>query len=122
MSEKRIRFSKEARKAVWEKYDGHCAYCGIPLKLEDMQVDHLDPVYTDGSNDFNNLMPSCRSCNNYKRAHTLETFREYLEAIPNTLRRDSVTFKVGERFGMVKQVKEHIKFYFEENENERGHS
>ena len=116
MTGKRKKFTKSLRTSVWEKYAGHCAYCGAPLELVNMQVDV--PVYSGGRHDFDNLMPSCRSCNNYKSAHDLETFREYLEAIPNTLRRDSVTFKVGERFGMVKQDKEHIKFYFEENENE----
>ena len=114
---KRVRFDKKTRMSVWNKYDGHCAYCGIPLKIKDMQVDHLVPVYTGGSHDFDNLMPSCRSCNSYKRAHDLETFRECLEAIPNTLRRDSVTFKIGARFGMIRQDKEHIKFYFEEENN-----
>lgn len=117
MAEKRKKFTKSLRTSVWEKYAGHCAYCGEPLKLVNMQVDHLVPVYSGGSHDFDNLMPSCSSCNNYKRSHDLETFREYLEAIPDTLRRHSVTFKIGERFGVVKQNKEHVKFYFEEEHN-----
>ena len=117
MAEKRKKFIKPLRISIWEKYGGHCAYCGIPLGINNMQVDHLVPVYAGGSNDFDNLMPSCRSCNSYKRAHDLETFREYLEAIPNTLRRDSVTFRIGERFGVVKQNKECVKFYFEEKNN-----
>lgn len=32
---------KEERLQVYQMYDGHCAYCGKPIKYEDMQVDHF---------------------------------------------------------------------------------
>lgn len=35
--------SKKTRLAVYEKYDGHCAYCGREIRYEDMQVDHFKP-------------------------------------------------------------------------------
>ena len=28
------------RRAVYEKYDGHCAYCGRAMEFGKMQVDH----------------------------------------------------------------------------------
>ena len=75
------------REKVYRKYGGRCAYCGNEIEYKNMQVDHLVPQHLfDESqnlmgiemNGFENLMPSCRRCNHYKRAHSLETFRRLL--------------------------------------------
>ena len=70
------------RAAVYEKYDGHCAYCGRKIEYKDMQVDHMIPQVTfyekveiGDVNDMSNLMPACRQCNHYKRANSIEIFR-----------------------------------------------
>lgn len=36
---------KKVRQKVYEKYDGHCAYCGKKLEYKDMQVDHIQSHY-----------------------------------------------------------------------------
>ena len=41
---KRRIIPQEERKKVYEKYNGHCAYCGCEITLEVMQVDHLIPM------------------------------------------------------------------------------
>ena len=79
--------SKKIREEVYRKYDGHCAYCGREIAYKDMQVDHFLPlrawrIEDAGKDDISNLMPSCRMCNHYKRANTLETFRRYIAEIP----------------------------------------
>ena len=72
--------TKEQRKLVYQMYDGHCAYCGCELELKDMQVDHFNSVYAyDGKDELENYMPSCRQCNFYKRACTVEQFRQNLK-------------------------------------------
>ena len=38
---KRKRFGKEIRKAVHNKYNRHCAYCGTEIPIFNMQIDHL---------------------------------------------------------------------------------
>lgn len=43
---KRKAISQKTRKAVYEKYGGHCAYCGCELDYKDMQVDHVDSCST----------------------------------------------------------------------------
>lgn len=83
--------SKSKREAVYRKYNGHCAYCGREISYKDMQVDHFQPlrawgIEDAGTDDLDNLMPSCRMCNHYKRAHSLETFRRYIAEIPRKLR------------------------------------
>ena len=32
------------RQRVYDKYDGHCAYCGREIKMSEMQVDHIIPI------------------------------------------------------------------------------
>lgn len=112
--------TKQQRQQVYEKYNAHCAYCGCELEYKDMQVDHLIPL-----NDWNNthtdeelwsmdnLMPSCRLCNHYKRSYTLEHFREAIEKIPFKLNRDSYIYRVGVKYGMVSANEHSVKFYFE---------
>ena len=113
--------SKKTREAVWNKYNGRCAYCGREIAYKDMQVDHFRPLRAwdtedAGTDDISNLMPACRMCNHYKRANTLETFRRYIAEIPKKLRNDYI-YKVGVVYGNVIENEKSIKFYFEEQED-----
>lgn len=113
--------SKKVREAVYNKYDGHCAYCGKELEPKGWQLDHLIPVqrerfkkYSEEELEcFENYMPACRRCNHYKRAHSLEVFRKYVEEIPAKLYRDNYIYKVGLDYGLVEAHEHKIKFYFE---------
>lgn len=113
--------SKKTRETVYHKYNGHCAYCGRAIAYKDMQVDHLRPrrAYNaegEGTDDISNLMPSCRMCNHYKRANTLETFRRYIQEIPKKLRENYI-YKVGLVYGNVVEAEKPIVFYFEKWKN-----
>lgn len=109
--------SKKTRVAVYKKFDGHCAYCGRHIAYNNMQVDHFKPQRAwnpedSGTDDIVNLMPSCRMCNHYKRAHDLETFRRYIAEIPRKLQENYI-YKVGIAYGNVLENPKAIKFYFE---------
>ena len=109
--------SKKTRQAVYEKFQGRCAYCGREIAYKDMQVDHFKPQRAwnkeeSGTDEINNLMPSCRMCNHYKRAHSLETFRRYIAEIPRKLQENYI-FKVSVVYGNVQVDEKEIKFYFE---------
>ena len=113
-------FSKAIRQAVYDKYNGRCAYCGREIAYKDMQVDHFVAKRgwnESGSDDISNLMPSCRMCNHYKRANSLETFRYYIQEIPRKLRENYI-YKVGVVYGNVLERKKPIVFFFERNGNE----
>lgn len=122
MTGKRKSISPKVREEIFKKYDGHCAYCGKVLQRGAWQVDHLIPVqrerfgrYTDADiNGYKNLLPSCRRCNHYKRAHSLETFRRYIEEIPEKLKEQNYIYKVGLDYGLVEEHPKKIVFYFEE--------
>lgn len=116
---------KSERKAVYEKYDGHCAYCGCEIPFKGFHVDHMNCIknyeYLEeltgiDVHSIENMMPSCGSCNRYKSTYELETFRKMLSGIPKRLARDVSTYNIAVRFGMIEEHNEPIKFYFEKVE------
>lgn len=62
---KRTREFKSWRARQLYKQKGRCAYCKISLKKENIvtHVDHVQPLYYDGKNVFDNFVLSCRRCN-----------------------------------------------------------
>ena len=113
---KRIPFTKEMRAAVYAKTGGRCAYCGVQIPLEKMQVDHLKALFLGGTDDLGNLMPACPSCNHYKSTYTLEGFRAIIGRAPAILERDNATFRNALRLGIIKISCAPIVFYFEKPE------
>ncbi|MHC1772965.1 MAG: HNH endonuclease [Flexilinea sp.] len=116
---KRRKLTKDQRQIIYEKCDGHCAYCGRKINISEMQVDHVKPLSIDGTNAFENLLPSCRGCNNYKSSLTLEKFRKAAEHWPEVLMRDNFTYRNAVRFGLVVPKPAPVIFYFENMLNER---
>lgn len=100
------------RLSVWNKYNGYCAYCGKEISVKDMQVDHIIPVRNGGTDKIANLNPSCRRCNHYKRASSLESFRKKLKTIHERIRENYIV-KVGIDYGIVEIIPFDGIFYFE---------
>lgn len=112
----RRKLSKQERMTVYEKMQGHCAYCGCELKYEDMQVDHVIPLNgwkEQGTDTLDNMLPACRSCNAYKHRMPVEAFRKMVENMPRTLMRDCTTYRNAVRFGLVTPNEHPVVFYFE---------
>lgn len=58
-----------------EEFGYSCAYCLKPeSEVGKMTVDHMTPLSRGGSNDVDNLVPCCRSCNSSKNDKTLLEF------------------------------------------------
>lgn len=125
---KEITYNK--RKIIHEKYNKKCAYCGVSITYKEMQVDHIIPKYrgstdeeinlyglTKGTNDINNLNPSCRSCNASKSTFTIDKWRKELVLKEMRLMRDSSTYRILKRFEIISVVKNQILFYFEKTDN-----
>ncbi len=78
----RVTFSKEERAAIARSQKYRCMYCGVRLRTDNLQIDHMYPVSRGGSNDDDNLQALCRRCNIRKGNHTDEEFRErYYELV-----------------------------------------
>jgi len=104
---------KELRFEIYQKYNGHCAYCGKEIRYKDMQVDHIFPKTGGGTDDFENLNPSCRRCNHYKRSLPLEEFRDWrMRDIHKRIMQNYIV-KVGIDYGIVKIKPFDGLFYFE---------
>lgn len=116
----RRRLSLEEREVVYNKMSGRCAYCGDPIAFGAMQVDHVVPLRKGGEDTLDNMLPACRSCNHYKSTLTVEQFRVAVERMPAVLMRDSVTYKIAVRFGVVFPVPKRVEFYFERRDKREG--
>ena len=121
------------RKAVYDKFNGHCAYCGNPIHFEAFQVDHIVPkhlghfyksitmknhVNGKGENvdSLENLFPSCRRCNHYKRGETLQSFRVTMETLHKRIM-DIYICKVAKDYGIISIKPFDGLFYFERINN-----
>ena len=111
------------RLKTFDKYGGKCAYCGTSLTLKQMQVDHIYPrrrgdikndKIINGENHLSNYNPSCRSCNASKSTFSIDDWRKQIEAKISSLRRDSSSFRMCERFQMIVVLNPNVTFYFEE--------
>lgn len=110
---KRKRLTRVEREKVYNRCNGHCAYCGIKMDFKEMQVDHEYPISRGGDDEIVNMLPACRSCNHRKSEETVDEFRKSVEKQLFCLERDSVTYKNAVRFGQIVPVPHKIIFYFE---------
>ena len=66
--------SNSLRFDVFQRDNHTCQYCGRKAPYVELQVDHLIPVAKDGTDDFDNLVTSCRDCNSGKSAKLIASF------------------------------------------------
>ncbi len=106
------------RIAVYNKYSGHCAYCGEEITLKNFQVDHKHPKCLShfepdlDTNRQDNLMPACRKCNNHKAGMRLELFRSEIGRQVERLKKNT-QFCRALRYKQIKITESSIIFYFE---------
>lgn len=105
---------REEREIVWNKYGKKCAYCGCDLEYKDMQVDHIEAKLFGGEDIMSNYNPSCRGCNFYKGASTLNHFRKNLNTLHERLNKIFIV-KMAIRYRILKYKPFDNKFYFEKH-------
>jgi 5-methylcytosine-specific restriction endonuclease McrA len=114
------------REEIYNKCNGHCAYCGVEITIKQMQVDHIEPHWhtltetqaqkskiKKGSHEIENLNPSCSRCNKWKSTYSLESFRNVIETSLVRLERDTPNFRLARDYGLLTETPKKIKFYFE---------
>lgn len=102
---------------VYKKFDGHCAYCGDPIDIKSMTIDHIHPSSLGGDDDICNLNPSCKTCNQFKSTLSLEEFRDEVQKQLNI----SITkdwFLLLTKYKKIIILDTPVVFYFEKNLNE----
>ncbi len=119
METKRKPIPKKLREQVYNKYNGHCAYCGCELEIKDMQIDHIKCFNFHGDNlDIDKLNPSCRACNYYKDTYDLERFRFELGKLKERLQKVFI-YKLAIKHGIVIETDKQIEFYYEKVERDK---
>lgn len=71
----------EKRKAIYERDEYRCVYCGNLVSEQTASLDHLRPRELDGTNDPRNLVTACISCNASKQDLPLREFLRRLAAV-----------------------------------------
>lgn len=101
------------RRDIYNKYNGHCAYCGKMIEYDDMTIDHINPLSKGGNNDLANTIPSCQLCNNQKADRSIEEFQAFLEDITETLD-ENKQYRIALRYKKIAIVKrQSVVFFFE---------
>jgi hypothetical protein len=114
------------RQEVYNKCSGHCAYCGVEITIKQMQVDHIKPLYRNdnvetlevwgverGTDEMDNLNPSCARCNKWKSTFSLEMFRTIVEKSIDRMERDTPNFRLARDYGLIEVKPIKVIFYFE---------
>ena len=114
---------KPERKAIWNKSNGHCWYCGTELKANNWHVDHFEPINRVGGeirnperDTFENKVPACPPCNIMKANMSIESFRWLIGNFVKRLNRDVTVYRHAKRYGLVEETGKEVTFWFEENE------
>lgn len=131
---------KQKKQQVYDKFNGKCAYTGKPLQ-EDWQIDHVESQFEWDYNKkqgdvhhIDNLFPTLRIINHYKRSKNIEQFKEYMltfhlrlaklpkkTSLESTKKRIEYMNSIADAFDITVDKPFDGKFYFEkekENKNE----
>ncbi len=74
--------ARELRKSRWwqrKTASGICYYCEKKVRYKELTMDHLVPLARGGRSNKDNLVPSCKDCNNRKKSMLPLEWEEYLE-------------------------------------------
>jgi len=107
--------SATKRERVFLKYDGKCAYCGCRLNQDTFHIDHIIPKSRKGKNDFENLNPSCPTCNSCKGTFLIEDWRKSIENRIDSALDKSTDLKILFKFKQIEPTFNPVIFYFEKN-------
>jgi len=65
-------FKKEERQLIYQDCEHKCNHCNKQMTMKDMQIDHIVPLATGGTNDSDNLQALCKKCQLDKTKTELE--------------------------------------------------
>jgi 5-methylcytosine-specific restriction endonuclease McrA len=90
---------------------GHCCYCNRLISIEDISLDHINPLNRGGLGTVQNLAPCCQTCNREKGELTADEFRLWLtfkeKYLPAVARADmEKRLRTGAGFVRVRYIKE----------------
>lgn len=91
--------------------EGKCAYCKIDLSGDNIvtHVDHVQPLYFDGANSFDNFVLTCKRCN-------MKKWIDDRYVIPQWIKDNDAKYRRKQQLDMARQKqKAQIKEILDEN-------
>jgi len=76
---KKNKFNSVSRKAILIRDNFKCQYCGCSLSNGTATLDHVLPRSRGGLHKFDNVVASCKSCNNLKDDMTAKEFEKWVD-------------------------------------------
>ena len=76
--------AREMRKTRWwqqKTASGKCYYCQQTVSFKELTMDHLVPLTRGGRSTRDNLVPSCKACNNLKKNMLPLEWEAYLDTL-----------------------------------------
>ena len=73
----RINIPASVKKYVLQRDNYQCQSCGKNKQQTSLNIDHITPLATGGSNDISNLQVLCSKCNQKKKHHFDSRFNRY---------------------------------------------
>ena len=97
-------YQNQLRSFIFNRSNGKCVYCGAKA----IEIDHIVPRSSGGTNSTYNLVASCRVCNQRKSNKTLKEFgkimnKDYSHLVPKKLPKDAAIVQSARNY-MVKEI------------------
>lgn len=73
------RSRKKFRRKLFAGKNSFCWYCGGKMKYKNATLDHQNPIARFNNNRHDNLVLSCKDCNQEKANKTVEEYRQKLQ-------------------------------------------
>ncbi|MBO5435344.1 HNH endonuclease [bacterium] len=127
MKNKRRKLSPDEKAHVYNKFNGHCAYCGCGTNLSDVTIDHVKPLNKNGTDETDNMFPCCYVCNHIKHNFTVSKFRSRIVEICHSINIDDTNIisnnsvkperlseiEIAKKYGSEVAVSGTVVFYYE---------
>lgn len=75
-------FEPYDREKIFKEEGYRCHICHLEFEIKDLEVDHVIPLWQNGSNKRSNLATSCRKCNRQKGVERIHNFDTVAELTP----------------------------------------
>lgn len=60
---------------IWQRDNGLCGFCGHPVPLTELHIDHIKPRAVGGATHWDNLRPAHRHCNTSNGKRSVDDYR-----------------------------------------------
>lgn len=87
-------FTREEKIAKLEEQGGECGYCGVELKLDEGVGDHMVPHSHGGETSMDNLVVSCKKCNEMKSNLPYDLWETLVPTLKDRNKKSIVTEEV----------------------------